>query len=111
MAQEKDGFGDDNEISRFEDEEETGAGREEIVEADQEELTISERPGSAGLSEISGGGGGGSRKKSKSSKKSKAKAKGGKKKAKAKSKSKSKSKSKTKAKASNGRGSKRGKRR
>ncbi len=42
MAFDKDGFGDENEISRFEEEEDAGADREEIIEAEEGELVITE---------------------------------------------------------------------
>jgi len=48
MAFDKDGFGDENEISRFEEEEDAGADREEIVEAEEEELVIVDRPEGTG---------------------------------------------------------------
>src|SRR6266699_4539491 len=40
MAFQKDNFEDDNELSRLEDDEELGGEAEEIVEAEEEELTI-----------------------------------------------------------------------
>jgi hypothetical protein len=44
MAYEKDDFSDDNELPRFEDEEEVGADREDAVEDETEELVVEERP-------------------------------------------------------------------
>jgi hypothetical protein len=44
MAYEKDDFNDDNELPRFEDEEELGADREDVVEDETEELVVEERP-------------------------------------------------------------------
>src|SRR6266478_2119403 len=46
MAFQKDNFEDDNELSRLEDDEELGGEAEEVVEAEEEELTIvGEEPG------------------------------------------------------------------
>jgi len=47
MAYDKNEFGDDNEIPRFEEEEERTGERDEIMEDDAEELVIPERPGPA----------------------------------------------------------------
>jgi hypothetical protein len=42
MAFLKESFDDDNELSRFEEEEELGGERPEMIEAEEEEITVSE---------------------------------------------------------------------